>query len=577
MRSTRTLLTVLLVATLLTALAPVAASAKGTDKKTGVRAQGTSYAFDNYDLSGLGDGTPALARDLTALMPDYGFDRKEDHTLHSTAGAGDSDWFKFTVTADEVNIDAIEYLFRTRGSVYNMDTVIDVYGPHATSSFSYTPAAYSRGGDTTYAVDWNDDTEWAVYTWNSGMVFAPPAAGTYYVRVRPFAYTDATFGYEAADYDLYVKKGNIGREYGLDRISTALEVSRWQYQQASGGPASTHRAVVLANAYNYPDALAGSLLAGISDGPLLLTKGDRLPAEVAGEIMRLGVDTVYVVGGQGVVADQVIFDILDLFPPGDMTVTRAYGANRIETAADVVNAAVMDAGSYFEAISDVAIVAYAYNYPDALAASAYATKNNVPILLTGTSTLSQEASAAMTAAGTSDVLIMGGTGVISANVENQLIGRFGAGHVKRFAGVNRYETAKLFASWSSDLVGPGVVGDGLCGTQAAPGLTTALDPTKFGIASGDTFADALPGGVACGQAGSLTGYPLLLVSGTWPYGYLMEEYDGALGAGHTDWVADYNAEYDTTPWGQIVMFGGTGAISQVTGSVLDNNLMQFNR
>lgn len=581
MRTRRVILTMLLAVLLVAAGVPATAGAKGGGgKHGGVQALGTSYAYDAYDLAGSGDGTPALARDITGLMPDYGSDRKEDHTFHSTTGAGDSDWLRFTVSADEVNIDDVEYTFRTKALVNNMDTVIEVYGPHATSAFSYTAANMSGSGDTTYCVGGdfrgcNDDTGWdppaMAGPYFSTLIFRPPAAGTYYIRIRPYAEGDGTFSCEAADYDFFYKRGVIGREYGSDRVATAIDVSQWMFMPPATGPASRNQAVVLANKDNFPDALGGSLLAGMGDGPLLLTAQSGLSAGAGTEILRSGADTVYIVGGTGAVSDTVMGQVQSLSPT--LTVQRVSGADRVKTAQAIVDQALADSAAWGESVSRLAIVAYSKNFPDALAASPLATARNVPILLTDKETLAPEAEAAMTAAGTTDVVIMGGTGVISQDIEDDLVATFGATHVMRFAGSNRYETAKLFSSWACDLVGPGTVDNGLIGTTATPGMISALDSHSFGIASGVTFADALPGGVACGHAE----FPLLLNPKDWPYSYLMEEYDGALPPGDTDFLTDYFNVHPNEPFGQIVMFGGTGAIDAGTCLVLDNSIMQFQR
>jgi len=221
--------------------------------------------------------------------------------------------------------------------------------------------------------------------------------------------------------------------------------------------------------------------------------------------------------------------------------------------------------------SSVAIIAYAYNYPDALAATPLAANQAVPILLTGTASLAADTDAALDNLGVTDVIIMGSTSVISSGIESYLTTKLGAGHVLRMAGSTRYETAKLFASWACDLTGSGELGTGFVGTPANPSMLQALYPSSIGIASGATYADALPGGVACG----LDGHPLLLTPPNSPYGYIMAEYDGALPPGDTDFVTDYVSLWNA-PFDASVIFGGTAAVSRSTGAVLDNNLMQVN-
>ncbi len=250
---------------------------------------------------------------------------------------------------------------------------------------------------------------------------------------------------------------------------------------------------------------------------------------------------------------------------------RVGGTDRIKTAAKVASETASIVTDNGGTPSTVAIIAYAFNYPDALAATPVAACWQVPILLTGTATLAPDTNAALDDLGVTDVIIMGSTTVVSSGIETYLTTKLGAGHVLRMSGSTRYETAKLFASWACDLTGPGTPSDGNIGTPADPNLLQPLSPGSIGIASGATYADALPGGVACG----LNGHPLLLTSPSSPYGYIQAEHDGALPPGDTDFVSDYVAEF-TEPFNVGVIFGGFPAVSHSTGAVLDNNLMQIN-
>lgn len=236
-----------------------------------------------------------------------------------------------------------------------------------------------------------------------------------------------------------MKRDLISRVSGSDRIQTAIEASKALYQAALN-PATRNIGVVVANGYNYPDALAGALLAGISNGPLLLTKTDSLSAGVGAEIKRLGANRVYVVGGEPAVSNTV-FAQLQALNPG-IAVYRVAGDNRIQTAMEIALQGQADAPGYGKSISRLAIIAYAYNYPDALSAAPLAAARNVPILLTGTGSLAADTDEALTHLGTTDVVITGSQSVVSANVENQLKAKLGSTHALRVAGGDRYETPR---------------------------------------------------------------------------------------------------------------------------------------
>lgn len=568
MKRMRGLFAVVVALTLVFAAVPGLTFARETAPAESVSPLGTSYEIDEYDAAGMGDSTPANARNVTTLMGDYGVERIENHTFHVVNGtSGDIDWVKFTVTSDDVNIDMASFLFRVESPSLNLDSVIEIYGPNPTSTFSYTVGYNAGTGDSTYAVAWNDEDVWRRGAHDSALVFRPAVAGTYYVRIRPYSF-GGVYVSNAHAYKLIMKRGVINRISGNTRIETAIAVSKALYQSATA-PATQPMAVVVANGYNYPDALGGAVLCGIADGPLLLTSPTSLSAGVGDEIKRLGANRVYVVGGPPAVSDTV-FSQLQALDSG-IAVYRVQGDNRIQTAAEIALQAQSDAAGYGESVPTLAIIAYAFNYPDALAATPVAASRNAPILLTGTNSLAADTDEALNHLGTTDVVIMGSTTVISAAVENQLKTKFGSTHVLRISGGDRYETAKEFASWCTDLKGPGARGDGTVGTFGTSNMVTSLSSMQFGIASGETYADALPGGVATG----LCGFPILLTRKSSPYGYITAEHDGWLPAGDTDWVSDFHTQH-AYPFGTCLLFGGPPAVTQTTAAVLDNSLMLIN-
>ncbi|MDO9108643.1 MAG: cell wall-binding repeat-containing protein, partial [Coriobacteriia bacterium] len=106
-----------------------------------------------------------------------------------------------------------------------------------------------------------------------------------------------------------------------------------------------------------------------------------------------------------------------------------------------------------------------------------------PLFLAGPSGLSASTSAAMTSAGVSDVVILGGTGAVSSPTETSLKASYGNASVTRLAGSNRYDTAVVVATWGC--ANAGLSWDGLA------------------IATGTNFPDALAGGVMQGLEGSV--------------------------------------------------------------------------
>lgn len=86
---------------------------------------------------------------------------------------------------------------------------------------------------------------------------------------------------------------SVQRISGGNRYDTAVAISQAFYPTAAK--------VLVSTGVNFPDALAGSLAAGIAT-PILLIPGTSVPAAVANEITRLGATSVFVLGGTAVIS-----------------------------------------------------------------------------------------------------------------------------------------------------------------------------------------------------------------------------------------------------------------------------------
>ncbi len=253
---------------------------------------------------------------------------------------------------------------------------------------------------------------------------------------------------------------------GANRYATSVAASKKSFPDGA-------ETVVVATGRNWPDALGGTALAGVVDGPILLTDPTRMPDVVLAEIERLDPTRVYVLGSQKAVGSYVIGQIMDTITSG--TLTRLSGVNRYETASAIA-AEVIALSPEFDG---TVLVATGSNYPDALAAAPLATHRGWPVVLanpSGTITLPEEASTAV---------ILGGPGAVPASMEAALKGRLGEANVQRKGGADRYETAAVIASF---------------------GISHGLHWDGVGIATGASFADALSGGVMLGRQQS----PMLL-------------------------------------------------------------------
>ena len=114
---------------------------------------------------------------------------------------------------------------------------------------------------------------------------------------------------------------------------------------------------------------------------------------------------------------------------GNATVNEIQGATRYETA-------VKEALTAFSS-STWALVASGGSYADSLAAGALAGALNCPILLSDSKNVPSSTLDALNTLGVSNVILLGGTDVLSANVESQLKK---VANTIRLAGPTRYET-----------------------------------------------------------------------------------------------------------------------------------------
>jgi len=306
---------------------------------------------------------------------------------------------------------------------------------------------------------------------------------------------------------------------GTTRIGTAIEASKKAYPV--DGSVDT---VVIATSLNWPDALGGAALAGAVDGPILLTNPTSLAPEVLSEITRLGATHAYILGGPSAVGASVETALKSKLGTGN--VKRLAGAGRYETARLIAAETVSALGPTY---GGVAFLATGANFPDALGASPLAAANGWPIYLVNPTTGADAALVnALKSDGVDDVLVLGGTGVISEAIKNGL----GVKSTLRLAGDNRYDTARAVATY---------------GTGPAGGLSW----NRLAIATGENFPDALAGGVLQGKSGSV----LLLTPSK------------SLNPGVAGVLATNKAVI-----GEVRFLGGEGAVSLAVRTAVSNAL-----
>lgn len=255
---------------------------------------------------------------------------------------------------------------------------------------------------------------------------------------------------------------DVVRLGGADRYATAAEVSQFHHVSAT--------TVVVASGMDFPDAVAGSVLAGLMDAPLLLTNPTSLSPATAAEITRLAPSNIIVLGGTGSVSAAVFSSLNGMAPA-----SRIAGTDRYETAVAISQA------SFADGTADVVVVATGTGFADSLTGGPLAALLNGPVLLTPTGTLPAIVSDEIERLDPASILVVGGNGVVSDAVFTQLNG---IRPTTRLWGDDRYETSVAVSQY---------------------GFTSA---DRVYLASGASFPDALSGAAAA----AALGYPVLLTA-----------------------------------------------------------------
>lgn len=208
---------------------------------------------------------------------------------------------------------------------------------------------------------------------------------------------------------------------GTDRIQTSVEVSKAKF--------SSSNTVIIANGYNYMDALSAIPLAKSKSAPILLTEKDKFSKSVIDEIRRLGAKNIIVVGGEASVSEAALSGISN-----EISVERISGIDRYETSKKV-------ADKLFDADKKSSVILVSgRHYADALSASGLLSKYDGPILLVDDKNLDEFGSkSSLNKYRSSKIVVVGG----EDSIDKRLDSRFKV--LKRYAGRDRYETSRLVA------------------------------------------------------------------------------------------------------------------------------------
>jgi putative cell wall-binding protein len=300
---------------------------------------------------------------------------------------------------------------------------------------------------------------------------------------------------------------------GVDRYDTARQIAVTTF--------GTSDFVILARGDDYPDALAGTYVAGAAPGaPILLTPKDSLSPSAVQGIQTLGADGVIILGGTEAISQGVENDLKSR----GLATKRLFGADRYATAAAIAKS-VTPPGSHEG--KPTALIASGEVFADALTGGPMSYVARFPMLLTTAANLPAPTDTALTDLGIKHAIILGGTDRITAVVEARLTAKGITS--ERLSGATRRGTATAIAQFARAELGFG--------------------GTHLNLARGDEFPDALAGGPHAGTEKA----PILLTDNP-----------GALGAETQQYL---RANADTIQ--SIDALGGTSAISDATLAAAD--------
>ncbi len=466
------------------------------------------YGFQLSDLAGGNSSAKKLLLESAKWAGASGYARTYGSVIKSPSLSGDV-WY----WGNDHKICVDEYLGNVGNVQLRGSLGCQIYNPSGSKVYDNSLVVPISPGDG--------------YTYGSWQLpESNPASGVWRAHLWYSYYDYLRGGYVAAYRDLYFRMNGTSVDAqsfgamtlpgsslrssgaqiaGADRVETAVQLSRSGWPSGLG----TNKAVILARSDGWNDALAAAPLAGKLDAPILITPTGAITDSVRAEIKRLYTGsantsaTIYVVSR---LSDKAVSQVWSAavsagLDGGSVTVKRLAGPDCYSTAANIARTVGCPTTGTF---ADTAIIASGVSFPDALSMSAFAAKQQVPILFTGAGSVPAYTGSALHDLGVKHSLIVGGTAVVGAKVESSLesAGYRVAGKPinwhdpdTRIAGASRYDTSLSALDYS-------IAMGGLSATS------------KLFLCTGTNYPDAL----ALAPVAAKQGIGALLVNG-WNMGF----------------------------------------------------------
>jgi methylmalonyl-CoA mutase cobalamin-binding subunit len=209
---------------------------------------------------------------------------------------------------------------------------------------------------------------------------------------------------------------------------------------------------VLARDDTWIDALASSSLQGAIGAPLLVTPAEELAPEVRRELRRLGVRTVYLMGGPSGLSPAVEQALVE----AGYRAERVPGDNAVANAIALADQFLPNAKTALLVRGITGSADESRGFVDVLAGGAWAASEGMPVLLTDPFQLSAQTREYLEQSQVQDVIIVGGRIALGGSVTAELK-RLGL-EVKRIWGPSRFDTAaKIAALRATDPKDPSVL------------------------------------------------------------------------------------------------------------------------
>ncbi|WP_237705315.1 S8 family serine peptidase [Bacillus coahuilensis] len=441
-------------------------------------AEGIYYAVDNgADIINISIGGPSSSYTEKAVR----YAQEKGVLIVSSAGNDNTSYLSYPAAYPEVmSVAALDSYDDTIAPFSNYGSWVDVAAPGVDILSSTNDGSYGYASGTSMASP--NVTSVAAMLKASGRYLSGNQI-RYLLEVTSRQFNgDEYIGHGAIDAkDALAQIDLENRVFGASAIHTSVEISQLGFEgiqpstvlepndPSKNSSIKTEEGTfaVIGSSDSFADSLSSSALAYQLNAPILLTNKDKILGTTTGELQRLGVTDVILLGGEAAISSKVEKELKNK----RFNVIRLAGASRYSTSQKINEYIAKTGGEVFVTSGD--------SFADSLSASVYAAKLGIPIVFVKKDQIPKETQAFLNKYKFSKAYVIGGEAVISKEVAKELP------NAERIAGPGRYST----------------------NTRIIEKFSKGETPQALFTATGTNYKDALAGGVVAAKLG----YSLLLV------------------------------------------------------------------